>query len=138
MNKVTFETLVDIRIKEAKILLDAQCYQGAYYLAGYAVECTLKACITKQVQAFDFPDKKLAQNCYTHDLAKLLTIAGLKQKLMKQEDLDGDFKLNWSIVKNWSEEARYHTMINKRESESLVKAITNRESGVLPWLQNYL
>jgi len=57
MNKTELENLVAIRIKEADILLAADCYQGAYYLAGYALECALKACIAKQVKEFDFPDK---------------------------------------------------------------------------------
>ncbi len=94
MNKSEFETLADIRIKEAQILLAADCYEGAYYLAGYAVECTLKACIAKQVKAFDFPDKKLAHDSYTHNLTKLLTTAGLKQNLIHQENQDEDFRLN--------------------------------------------
>jgi hypothetical protein len=59
MNKSELENLAAIRVKEAGILLTADCYQGAYYLAGYALECTLKACIAKQVKEFDFPDKNL-------------------------------------------------------------------------------
>jgi hypothetical protein len=55
MNKAELENLVAIRIKEAGILLSADCYQGAYYLAGYALECALKACIAKQVKEFDYP-----------------------------------------------------------------------------------
>ena len=138
MNKVTFETLVDIRIKEAKILLDAQCYQGAYYLAGYAVECTLKACIAKQVQAEDFPDKKLAQDSYTHNLPKLLTTAGLKQILINEENQDEDFRLDWSIVKNWSEEARYNHQISAVKAQALFDAITHCDSGILPWIKRFL
>jgi HEPN domain-containing protein len=30
------------------VLLEAGLYAGAYYLAGYAVECALKACIAKK------------------------------------------------------------------------------------------
>jgi hypothetical protein len=81
MNKIELEKLTAIRIKEAEILLNAECYQGAYYLAGYALECALKACIAKQVKEFDFPDKKLANDSYTHDFTKLLTTADLRQEL---------------------------------------------------------
>ena len=59
MNKTELENLASIRIKEAEILLTADCYHGAYYLAGYSLECILKACIAKQVKEFDFPDKNL-------------------------------------------------------------------------------
>jgi hypothetical protein len=41
MNKTELENLAVIRVKEAQILLAADCYHGAYYLAGYALECTL-------------------------------------------------------------------------------------------------
>jgi HEPN domain-containing protein len=78
MNKEDFEKLVDIRLKEAKILLDAKAYQGAYYLGGYALEAGLKASICKQVKACDFPDKKLATACHTHNLRDLIGVAGLK------------------------------------------------------------
>jgi len=138
MNKVELECLAEIRIKEAKILLEAECYHGAYYLAGYALECTLKACIAKKVKAFDFPDKKLTNSCYTHELADLVKVAGLKQKLSEQENESEDFKLNWRVVQNWSEEARYNCAIKKVEAQNLFNAITDNESGILLWLKNFL
>jgi hypothetical protein len=138
MNKSELENLATIRIKEADILLMADCYQGAYYLAGYAVECTLKACIAKQVKEFDFPDKKLANDSYTHKLADLVTTAGLKQKLIEQEKQNKEFKLNWAVVVEWSEDSRYKCAITIQEAHDLFIAITDNESGVLPWLKKYL
>ncbi|MDQ7090631.1 MAG: HEPN domain-containing protein [Methylococcales bacterium] len=138
MNKVELKELADIRIKESQILLNARCYHGAYYLAGYALECTLKACITKQVRAFDFPDKKLANDSYTHDLTKLLKISNLNQKLREEENRSLAFKLNWNIVKSWSEEARYDCTITPIKAKEFFEAVTNNESGVLPWLKNFL
>lgn len=95
MNKSDFENLAIIRIKEAEVLLNAGCFHGTYYLAGYALERAL-ACIAKQVKEFDFPDQKRTNDSYTHNLSKLIDIAGLKQELSKEEILDKDFKLNWS------------------------------------------
>lgn len=138
MNKNELELLASIRIKEAEILLVANCYQGAYYLAGYALECTLKACIAKKVSAFDFPNKQLANDSYTHDLAKLIATAGLKQELSKQESQDNNFKLNWAVVNKWSEESRYEHDIAKQDALDLFNAITEDESGVLPWLKKFL
>ena len=138
MNKAELENLAAIRIKEAEILLTADCYQGAYYLAGYALECTLKACIAKQVKEFDFPDKKLANASYTHKLADLVITAGLKQKLTEQEKQNEEFKLNWAVVIEWSEESRYKFAITKQEAHDLFSAITDNESGILPWLKKYL
>jgi len=137
MNKTELESLASIRIKEAEILITADCHQGAYYLAGYALECILKAFITKQVKEFDFPDKKLVNDSYTHDLGKLLTTAGLKQELSKQENQDINFKLNWAVVNKWSEESRYEHAIEKQAAHDLFNAITDNESGILPWLKKY-
>jgi len=138
MNKLEFEQLTAIRIKEAEILLDAGCYHGAYYLAGYAVECILKACIAKQVKEFDFPDKKLANDSYTHNLANLAIITGIKLEIAEQEKQNKEFKFNWTIVIGWSEESRYNIAITKQEAHNLFTAITENESGVLPWLKRFL
>lgn len=138
MNKIELEILADIRINEAGVLLKAECYQGAYYLAGYALECILKACIAKQIKQYDFPDKKLVNDSYTHDLAKLLNTAGLKQELIRQEGIDTNFKLNWSVANKWSQESRYDHTIQSQDARDLFDAITDSQSGVLPWLKKYL
>jgi hypothetical protein len=138
MNKTELEQLAEIRLKEAEILLKANCHHGAYYLAGYALEFTLKACIAKQIKAFDFPDKKLANDSYTHDLTKLFITAGLKQELTEQEKQNEDFKLNWAVASKWSEESRYENSIGEQEANNLYNAITDNSSGILPWLKKYL
>jgi hypothetical protein len=137
MNKMELESLSAIRIKEEEILLTADCFHGAYYLAGYALECTLKACIAKHVEEFDFPDKKLT-NGYTHNLANLVVTAGLKQVLYEQEKHNKEFNLNWAIAVEWSEESRYKFAITEQEAHDLFAAITEDESGILSWLKNYL
>jgi hypothetical protein len=138
MNKTELENIAAIRIKEADILLNADCYEGAYYLAGYALECMLKACIAKQVKEFDFPNKQLVIDSYTHNLTKLLTTAGLKQELAENERLNKEFKLNWAVVSKWSEESRYEYSIEKQKARDFFTAITDTKSGILPWLKNYL
>lgn len=135
MNKTDLEKLVDIRIEESKILLNNKKSQGAYYLAGYALECAIKACISKQVKEFDFPNKKLAEKSHKHDLFDLIGVAGLKQKLNENEEQDQDFKLNWAVVKDWSVESRYDHNINQKKAEDIYYAITEENSGVLQWLK---
>ena len=76
MNKVELETLSETRIREAELLFSNGEFGGAYYLAGYSVECALKACICKQVKESDFPNKKLAQDSHTHKLLDLVGVAG--------------------------------------------------------------
>jgi HEPN domain-containing protein len=55
MNRRDFQKLALIRIADAQVLFQNGRYDAAYYLAGYAVECALKACIAKQTMRHDFP-----------------------------------------------------------------------------------
>ncbi|MBI5497110.1 MAG: HEPN domain-containing protein [Deltaproteobacteria bacterium] len=79
-SKRDFEALVDARIREARALMKAGEYDGATYLAGYSVECALKAVITKGIPAETLPPRTF-QSVYTHSLEDLLGLAGLRQKL---------------------------------------------------------
>ncbi|MCD9544074.1 DNA-binding protein [Photobacterium carnosum] len=137
MNKQDFENLVDLRLEEARLLLDGGAFHGAYYLSGYALEAALKASICKQVRENDFPDKKLANACHTHSLKDLIGLAGLKQRLTEKEGEDEEFKLNWAVSKDWSELARYDTGIDEFKAKDLYDAIIDDNSGVLVWLKNY-
>jgi HEPN domain-containing protein len=120
VNRSDFQHLARIRIKEAKALLDNGCYDGAYYLAGYAVECALKACIAKQTQRHDFPNKKQAEESYTHDLTKLIKVAKLENALNDEIALDRTFAKHWITVRDWSEAARYKT-VTQESAEKLYK-----------------
>lgn len=137
MNKADLESLVDIRVSEAEALLASGNFPGAYYLAGYAVECALKACIAKQVRQYDFPNKKLAVSSHSHKLADLVGVAGLRQKLEENENNDAEFKLNWAVAKDWSEQSRYECSIPEPKARDLIDAVTNDNSGVLSWLRTY-
>src|SRR5436309_12792892 len=93
-----FEKLMDLRLKEAKLLLDEKDWDGAYYLAGYAVEFALKIRIISELMKSDsFPDKKLAENFYKHELTVLRKFAGL------EDDMKNDAAVtpHWDIVKDW-------------------------------------
>ena len=80
MNRKDLQTLSDLRVKEARALFDQGLFDGAYYLLGYAMECALKSCIARQFRQYDFPDKKLVLDSYTHELEKLLSVSE-KEKL---------------------------------------------------------
>ena len=80
MNRVDFQGIAELRLRESKALLAAGFPEGAYYLAGYAVECALKACIAKRTQEHDFPERE-SKDYYKHDLKELLNFAKLKDDL---------------------------------------------------------
>lgn len=136
MNRNDLKQLSLIRLKEAKVLLKNKNYEGAYYLCGYVIECGLKACIAKKTKRYDFPDKKTVDESYTHDLTKLVRIAGLSIELDKEMKSNETFANNWGIVKDWSESSRYEKHTEK-EAHDLFSAIADEEHGVLQWLKQY-
>lgn len=141
MNRADFQKLAALRIREAKVLLDAKCYEGAYYLAGYAVECALKACIAKKTRRFDFPPKeKEVRDYYTHNLVKLVAAAKLGDQLEAKQRSTVQFRVYWNVVtqqKGWTEGARYETQIDEKRAHDLYSAIADRRHGVLQWLKKF-
>ena len=105
-------------------------------MAGYAVECVLKACIAKQTQQYDYPDKKTVENSYTHNVEHLLKTAKIEDDFKVYRKGNPDFGTNWDIVKDWSENSRYETH-TQSEAENLLTAIIDSKSGVLQWIQRY-
>jgi hypothetical protein len=103
MNRAELQHLTRIRLREARTLLDNQRYEGAYYLLGYAVECAFKACIARKTRRYDFPDRKFVSDMYTHDLNKLLSLSGLEPEHRRETGRNPTFELNWTIVKDWSD-----------------------------------
>lgn len=134
MNRGDFQKLAELRLSDAKVLLDGECYGGSYYLIGYTIECALKACIAKQTNQYDFPDRNLSK-VYTHNLNDLLKLSGLEEEHRKNGEENRDVDLNWSIVKDWKEDARYSLEFTKDQAEALYLAVVDGKDGILPWLQ---
>lgn len=134
MNRADFQRLTTIRLREAKLLFKAAEYSGAYYLAGYSVECALKACFAKSVKRFDFPDKSRAGKVFTHKLTDLAELANLKKELIAATQSNLKLGSGWSEVCKWSEESRYSAW-TREDAEAILDAITRRKDGVLPWIK---
>lgn len=136
MNRKDFQVLSRVRLKEAKALLGLGLYDGAYYLAGYSIECAFKACIAKQTKRYDFPDKALVQGLYTHAPRDLLLKADLATELEAHANADSVFRGYWNLVRQWSAESRYN--VHRRdEADLLIRAIADRQHGVMTWLKRY-
>lgn len=135
MNRRDFQLLARLRLREARLLLDNNKFEGAYYLAGYSVECALKACIAKTIHQYDFPNKQLALNSHSHNLEQLIKVAGLDNDLATEKSANPTFEINWTIVKDWSEKERYNTTISRQKAKDLYSAITSRRYGIMTWLR---
>ncbi len=135
MNRKELQKLAAVRLREAKLLLAAGAPDGAYYLAGYAVECALKARIAKSTQRHDFPDKLQANRSHTHNLKDLVGVAGLKDahvEAMRQYE----FSRRCDIVFQWNEESRYRGN-STDDAGALIEAIENHGYGLLQWLKKH-
>ena|ERR1051325_7653935 len=105
ISSVELRKIAKARLLDATALLKAKRYDGAYYLAGYAIELALKARICRTLKWSGFPesaqDFKGLQSIKTHDLEILLRFSGIESRL-KQKHMT-----EWSVVLNWNPEKRY-------------------------------
>ena len=137
MNRADLRQLSKERLREARALLAARCWSGAYYLAGYAVECGLKSCVIKHLMTTDqFLERKFSEQCWTHNLIQLLGLAGLKAVFDADAAADPDLLAKWGTVKDWDESSRYERK-TKLEARQLFDAITNKKHGVLSWIKQH-
>ena len=128
--------LARIRLREARALQRAGMWDGAYYLAGYAAECGLKACIAKKVRRYDFPDKDLANASYSHNLEALVKAADLLRDLHAATAADPALEVNWGVAKDWREVSRYERR-TRRQAEDLLLAIGDPQHGVFRWIRRF-
>ncbi|MGA3264765.1 MAG: HEPN domain-containing protein [Terracidiphilus sp.] len=134
MNRNDFKEIAELRLRESKALLAAGLPEGAYYLAGYAVECALKACIAKRTREHDFPDKKLVNDSHTHNLKSLLQLAELKTELDIAIGADPTMESVLDKILEWSETCRYQRK-TAQEATALLTAIEDQAGGLLPWIR---
>src|SRR5262249_27924968 len=98
VNRLEWEQLAERWLKDAKAMLAARRWSAAYYVAGYAVECGLKACVLARVAGeaeVIFADRRYSEKCWTHDLLELVKLAGLEGARQ------GDMATNAVLRKNW-------------------------------------
>jgi hypothetical protein len=118
----------------AKDLLAKGRFSTAYYLAGLAVECALKAKIARAFKASTWPTKKFVNDVYCHDLEALVNQAGLSPQLKHQQTI-GSFGTLWKTVRTWKNDSRY-TVWSDAEARDMVRAALGR-SGVLSWIKKH-
>jgi HEPN domain-containing protein len=133
MTRADFQALANERINDADALLNAGRFSGAYYNAGFAVECALKACVARNTRQFDFPlHPDEARKTWSHDLNRLLEFSGLSAHLASQPD---SLISNWNSVKRWQNDSRYNSGIAEAEAQQMYLRVTDATDGVLPWLR---
>lgn len=136
MSKADLEKLAVVRLEDSIFLLQAKRCSSAYYLAGYAIELALKACIAKLVQPNAIPDKGFVNAIYVHKLDSLLNTAGLKTIFDSDTKADAELAAYWAIANNWSEESRY-ALWDPFAAASLIQAVAEPNHGVFQWVKRH-
>jgi HEPN domain-containing protein len=133
---------------EARALLSAYHADAAFYLAGYSIECALKACVCRTLDQDDFykPDRsnksvryvqeRVLREFKTHNYNDLLVLTGLSAKFELACQTDLALDIAWEIVRNlqWTEQARYQ--YNSKSIEDCYVFVESVET-ILIWISKY-
>jgi HEPN domain-containing protein len=132
--------IAQLRLEEATILKNAGYYDGAYYLAGYALELSFKAKICECLNIEDFylahaPKSDLSKIFMVHNLSRLLLLSGLYTQFEIEKTSNIELVNAWSYAMKWSEKARY----DKRNTQSEAKLIGFLESIniITSWINSH-
>ena len=140
MNRSQLQKLAGIRLTESTALLEKGMWSGAYYLSGYVIECGLKACLLRHLgesgAVFAEPSylRRLA-DCWTHDLVKLVNLAGLDEAFGLARAANPGLDAFWTVTKDWKETARYEEK-TEAKARVLYEAVSHDKDGVFRWIQS--
>jgi HEPN domain-containing protein len=140
VNRKQLQALAKTRLKDAKALLGRKRWAAAYYLTGYVIECALKSCILRYLErtGIIFTDRdylKKLGDCWTHDLVKLLNLAGLDADFGSAQSANPALADYWLVVKSWKETSRYDEK-TETEAKALYDAVSHDPNGVFQWIQS--
>ena len=136
LTKTDLEALAAARHEDAPLLLLAGRSSSAYYLAGYAVELALKACIAKSFLPDVIPEKAFVDQIYTHNLDKLLSTAGLLSSFTNDSKKNPLLAASWGIATKWNEASRY-TLWDPVSATNLIEAVGDPQNGVFQWVKKH-
>ena len=136
LKRTDLQAMAQAKIDDAALLLQHGRASNAYYLAGYAIELGLKACIAAQVNAETIPDKDFIKRILNHHFMTLIGLAGLATQLKERKDSDLTFAANWAIASEWEPDSRYETK-DTMSAQLMLGAIADPKSGVLQWIKTF-
>jgi len=134
LTRSELQRLAQEKLDDAILLFANMRFSNSYYLAGYAIELGLKACIARQISAETIPNKDVINSVYQHDFKNLIGIAGLTQQLADAQKRDPDFGANWATVYEWKEIRRYQ-QTEEITAKKMIEAVSDSKTGVLTWIK---
>jgi len=139
VNRDNFILLSNRYMESAEELYKAGKYEVAYYLAGYSVECLIKAVICTKIGPNEFPAKNADKTHYIHDIKKLVETAGLEKELEYDCKRNQGLEKSYMLLKDWDPKSlRYDSSrISEEIANNYFEAIKDKE-GLVLWLNKYL
>ena len=127
------------RLNDAQELLKTARWRGAMYMAGYSIECLLKAKLMDMYNCrnlYQLEDELqrrgvLTTNAtvFTHQLEPLLRLAGGLGRLKQNRRMWSLF----NVVNRWVPAWRYTASLsNRKEAEGFLEAVKK----ILDWIEN--
>ncbi|MBM3236525.1 hypothetical protein FJZ31_09520 [Candidatus Poribacteria bacterium] len=127
------------RLDDAHALFNAVRWRGAMYMAGYAVECLLKAKLMRIYDCWNLRELEeelqhrgmLARHAtvFTHHLELLLRLTQGFERLRQNQRLWPQF----NIVNRWMPAWRYTAdLSNRQDAEDFLEAVDN----LMRWIEN--
>lgn len=114
--------LIQHRLLDAETLFNAERYDGAVYLCGYAVEIALKNKICETLNWTGFPSTanefNTKKSLKTHSFDILLSFTGI------EVDIKTNYFAEWSAVNTWNPEDRYNanSIIGKDDANLMIES----------------
>jgi hypothetical protein len=150
-NPVEIRKLVMQRLHEAEILFSHGKSDGAFYLAGYAAELSLKAKICERLgipnlldDSFSDPGEtkgihEIRRSIRTHNLLTLLILGGLKSRFDSEKATNVTLSTASSLLLSaWDEKARYKPCghFQERDVARIIELLSDA-NGLLKWIERH-
>ena len=126
-----FRRAASQRLEEAEFLLSGNYTTGAIYLAGYAIECMLKALIL-----FSEPARRNAQTLRTFRGTKGHAFEWLHERLSERGiQIPLPLVREFAEVNYWTTELRYDPRVRKRQEADRFMGAAKR---IIVWIKGRL
>lgn len=96
-----YRVIGQLRLRDAAFLLRGGRYQGAIYVAGYAIECHLKFAVCERKGFIHLPAV-----LEVHDWDALLIAGGLSSEIQAERRMSGIYS---ALAEAWGPSLRYRT-----------------------------
>jgi HEPN domain-containing protein len=126
------------RLEDARALIAAERWQGAMYLAGYAVECLLKTKLMRRYRCRTLTqlDELLHRkgrtseqwSIYSHELVTMLNLLGCLERMQANRNVWRAF----ALVNQWAPAWRYSADLGtKKDADQFVDSVEQ----VVRWIE---